>query len=242
MKLKKILSVALCLCVAFSMTACKKSTKTIRVATEIGTAPYEYLDGEKLIGIDIDICKKAFEKTEVIVNDYPDSELFDILKKGDCDIVAAAISADDERLEDVLVTEIYSETELVIVVKNTSNIKTHYGLVGKKVGFVSNSVAKEYVSGIKNAEGMSYEKGSDSIRELLAGRIDAVVLDSSVSDIYIDENIGLVKIEKPIYEKSYVMAVSPQKPEVFEALQARLDEMKEDGTLDKIINSYISAE
>lgn len=242
MKLKKILSVALCLSLAFSMTACKSSSKTIRVATEIGTAPYEYLDGEKLIGIDIDICRKAFEKNEVIVNNYPDSELFEVLRNGDCDIVAAAISSDDERLENVLVTEIYSKTELVIVVKNTSNIKTHYGLVGKKVGFVSNSVAKEYVSGIKNAVGMSYEKGSDGIRELLAGRIDAIVLDSSVSDIYIDENIGLVKIEKPIYEKSYVMAVSPQKPEVFETLQTRIAEMKEDGTLDKIINSYISAE
>ena len=182
------------------------------------------------------------KKNEIIINCYSNEEIFGILESGNCDIIAAAIPTDDFRLDGFITTDIYSETELVIVVKEGSSIVTHYGLVGKKVGCVSNSVARDYVSEIKDATGMAYEKGSDAVRELLAGKIDAIVFDSSVADIYIDENVGLKKIEKPIYETSYVMIVNSRRPEIYDALQAKLAEMKEDGSLQEIIDSYITAE
>ncbi|MBR3921403.1 MAG: amino acid ABC transporter substrate-binding protein [Oscillospiraceae bacterium] len=243
MNFKKILSLSLCVFI-LGLTGCAStSTRPVKVATLADTAPYDYIDeNDVLMGIDVEILSKTFPKNEIIVNCYSNEEIFGVLNSDECDIIAAAIPSDDFRLDGFLTTEVYSKTELVIVVKEGSQIVTHYGLVGKKVGCVSNSVAKDYVSEIKDATGLSYEKGSDAVRELLAGKIDAIVFDSSVADIYIDENVGLKKIEKPIYEKSYVMVVSPRRPEIYDALQAKLAEMKEDGTLQEIIDSYITAE
>lgn len=243
MNLKKILSLSICVFM-LGLTGCAStSSKPIKVATIADTAPYDYIDENNVLkGIDVEILSKTFEKNEIIINCYSNEEIFGILESGNCDVIAAAIPTDDFRLDGFITTDIYSETELVIVVKEGSNIVTHYGLVGKKIGCVSNSVARDYVSEIKDATGMAYEKGSDAVRELLAGKIDAIVFDSSVADIYIDENVGLKKIEKPIYEKSYVMVVTSRRPEVYDALQAKLAEMKEDGSLQEIIDSYITAE
>lgn len=241
MNFKKTISLSLCVLTLF-LTGCTSSAaKTIKVATLEETAPYDYITENTLTGIDVDILKKAFPKNEIVINCYSNEEIFNVLQKDNCDIIAAAIPDDDFRLDGFLTTEIYSKTELVIVVKENSSIVTHYGLVGKKVGCVSNSVSKKYVAEIKNATGLAYEKGSDAIRELLAGKIDAIVFDSSVADVYINENVGIKKIEKPIFEESYVMVVSPRKPEVYEALQAKLEEMKADGSLQEIIDSYITA-
>lgn len=243
MNFKKILSLSICVFM-LGLTGCAStSARPVKVATIADTAPYDYIDeNDVLKGIDVDILSKTFPKNEIIINCYSNEEIFGILESGNCDIIAAAIPTDDFRLDGFITTDIYSETELVIVVKEGSSIVTHYGLVGKKVGCVSNSVARDYVSEIKDATGMAYEKGSDAVRELLAGKIDAIVFDSSVADIYIDENVGLKKIEKPIYEKSYVMIVNSRRPEIYDALQAKLAEMKEDGTLQEIIDSYITAE
>jgi len=243
MNFKKILSLSICVFM-LGLTGCAStSARPVKVATLADTAPYDYIDENNVLkGIDVDILSKTFPKNEIIINCYSNEEIFGILESGNCDIIAAAISTDDFRLDGFITTDIYSETELVIVVKEGSSIVTHYGLVGKKVGCVSNSVARDYVSEIKDATGMAYEKGSDAVRELLAGKIDAIVFDSSVADIYIDENVGLKKIEKPIYEKSYVMIVNSRRPEIYDALQAKLAEMKEDGSLQEIIDSYITAE
>jgi len=243
MNFKKILSLSICVFM-LGLTGCAStSARPVKVATLADTAPYDYIDENNVLkGIDVDILSKTFPKNEIIINCYSNEEIFGILESGNCDIIAAAISTDDFRLDGFIITDIYSETELVIVVKEGSSIVTHYGLVGKKVGCVSNSVARDYVSEIKDATGMAYEKGSDAVRELLAGKIDAIVFDSSVADIYIDENVGLKKIEKPIYEKSYVMIVNSRRPEIYDALQAKLAEMKEDGSLQEIIDSYITAE
>jgi len=243
MNFKKILSLSICVFM-LGLTGCAStSARPVKVATLADTAPYDYIDENNVLkGIDVDILSKTFPKNEIIINCYSNEEIFGILESGNCDIIAAAIPTDDFRLDGFITTDIYSETELVIVVKEGSSIVTHYGLVGKKVGCVSNSVARDYVSEIKDATGMAYEKGSDAVRELLAGKIDAIVFDSSVADIYIDENVGLKKIEKPIYEKSYVMIVNSRRPEIYDALQAKLAEMKEDGSLQEIIDSYITAE
>ncbi len=243
MNFKKIISLSLCV-FTLGLTGCAStSARPVKIATIADSAPYDYTDeNDKLMGIDIEILSKAFPKNEVIVNCYSDEEIFGILDSGNCDVIAAAIPDDDFRLDGFLTTDIYSETELVIVVKEGSQIVTHYGLVGKKVGCVSNSVAREYVSEIKDATGMAYEKGSDAVRELLTGKIDAIVFDSSVADIYIEENVGIRKIEKPVYKKSYVMVVNPRRPEIYDALQLKIAEMKEDGSLQEIIDSYITAE
>lgn len=242
MNFKKTAFLSLCI-LAIGLTGCTTpSAKVIKVATLEDTAPYSYIDENTLMGIDVDIISKAFPKNEVIINCYSNEEIFGVLEKDNCDIIAAAIPDDDFRLDGFLTTEIYSETELVIVVKEGSQIVTHYGLVGKKVGCVSNSVARKYVSEIKNATEMAYEKGSDAVRELLAGKIDAIVFDSSVADIYVDENVGIKKIDKAVFEESYIMVVSPREPEVYDALQTKLTEMKEDGTLQEIIDLYITAE
>ena len=123
-----------------------------------------------------------------------------------------------------------------------SDIKISYGLVGKKVGYIGNSAASMYVPYIKNAEGFAYEKGSDAVRELTAGKVDAILLEKSIADIYVDENNQLVEAEKSFRQDSFVIAVAPDRQDLYDEISERLETMEENGMLKKIESKYIVAE
>lgn len=77
----------------------KKDDNTLIVGTEAGFAPYEYMEGDKVVGVDMDIAQAIADsmgKELVIKNMDFDGALLAV-QNGTVDFVAAGVSVNDER-------------------------------------------------------------------------------------------------------------------------------------------------
>ena len=133
---------------------------------------------------------------------------------------------------------------------STQAIQTLDDLNGKTVGvqlgttgdlMMSEEVGK--ADGLNLAGVEQYNKAADAVQALLTNKIDAVCIDDQVAKNFVAANPDeLVMLDTAYAEESYAIAVSKDNPELTEALNGAIAELKEDGTLDAILNKYIAKE
>lgn len=133
---------------------------------------------------------------------------------------------------------------------STQAIQTLEDLNGKTVGvqlgttgdlMMSEEVGK--ADGLNLAGVEQYSKAADAVQALLTNKIDAVCIDDQVAKNFVAANEDkLTMLDTAYKEESYAIAVSKDNPELTEALNGAIAELKEDGTLDAILNKYIAKE
>ncbi len=133
---------------------------------------------------------------------------------------------------------------------STQAIQTLDDLNGKTVGvqlgttgdlMMSEEVGK--ADGLNLAGVEQYNKAADAVQALLTNKIDAVCIDDQVAKNFVAANEDkLTMLDTAYKEESYAIAVSKDNPELTEALNGAIAELKEDGTLDAILNKYIAKE
>ena len=132
---------------------------------------------------------------------------------------------------------------------STQAIQTLDDLAGKVVGvqlgttgdlLMSEEVGEgEDKLGIASVE--QYNKGADAVQALLTNKIDAVCIDDQVAKNFVAANPDeLTMLDTAFAEESYAIAVSKDNPDLTEALNGAIAELKEDGTLDAILDKYIA--
>ena len=133
---------------------------------------------------------------------------------------------------------------------STQAIQTLEDLNGKTVGvqlgttgdlMMSEEVGK--ADGLNLAGVEQYSKAADAVQALLTNKIDAVCIDDQVAKNFVAANPDeLTMLDTAYSEESYAIAVSKDNPELTEKLNGAIAELKEDGTLDAILNKYIAKE
>lgn len=132
---------------------------------------------------------------------------------------------------------------------STQAIQTLEDLAGKTVGvqlgttgdlLMSEEVGEgEDKLGIAGVE--QYNKAADAVQALLTNKIDAVCIDDQVAKNFVAANPDeLTMLDTAFAEESYAIAVSKDNPDLTEALNGAIAELKEDGTLDAILDKYIA--
>jgi len=84
-----------------------------------------------------------------------------------------------------------------------------------------------------------YPKGSTAIQALKNGKIDCVVIDSEPAAKFVEKNQDLKIIDGVFETEEYAMCVKKGNTELLDEMNKALEELKEDGTVDKIIGNYI---
>lgn len=133
---------------------------------------------------------------------------------------------------------------------STQAIQTLDDLNGKTVGvqlgttgdlMMSEEVGK--ADGLNLAGVEQYSKAADAVQALLTNKIDAVCIDDQVAKNFVAANPDeLTMLDTAYTEESYAIAVSKDNTELTEKLNGAIAELKEDGTLDAILNKYIAKE
>lgn len=132
---------------------------------------------------------------------------------------------------------------------STQAIQTLEDLNGKTVGvqlgttgdlLMSEEVGEgEDKLGIAGVE--QYNKAADAVQALLTNKIDAVCIDDQVAKNFVAANPDeLTTLDTAFAEESYAIAVSKDNPDLTEQLNGAIAELKEDGTLDAILDKYIA--
>lgn len=119
-------------------------------------------------------------------------------------------------------------------------------LEGKKIGVQISTTGDIYVSDYEGDEAGTvverYNKGNDAVSSLKNGNIDCVVIDEEPAKAFTKRNSDLSILEEEFAIEEYAICVSKENPELTQAINEALAELKEEGTLDQIIDNYISGE
>ena len=120
-------------------------------------------------------------------------------------------------------------------------ISTVDDLPGKKIGVQLGTTGDIYASDYEK-EGSTIErfnKGADAVLALTQGKVDCVIIDSEPAKAFVAANEGLKILEEPFADEDYAICVAKDNDELTQDINNALNELKEDGTVDKIINNYI---
>ena len=117
--------------------------------------------------------------------------------------------------------------------------------VGVQLGTTGDLLMSEEVGEGEDKLGIAgveqYNKAADAVQALLTNKIDAVCIDDQVAKNFVAANPDtLTMLDTAYSEESYAIAVSKDNPDLTEALNGAIAELKEDGTLDAILDKYIA--
>ena len=124
--MKKILSLIICLVFIITLSSCKKE-ETLIVYTEAGFAPFEYVSGDSIQGVDVDIMNKVGEKLEkkVVLKNVSFDVIVDAVSAGNAtNIGAAGLSITEERLEKVDFSKVYYQANLYVIYNKDRGINS----------------------------------------------------------------------------------------------------------------------
>ena len=216
----------------------------LTLATNAEFPPYEYHDGDKIVGIDMDIADAIAKKLglEVQIEEIAFDSVILEVTSGKADIGLAGISATDERKQSVDFSDTYTTSKQLIIVKDDSAIKGSKDLEGKTVGVQTGTTGDILASDIKDVKPERYDKGMDAVQALSQGKVDAVIIDSEVAKKFVEETSGLKVLDEAFADENYAIAIKKGNKELLDSVNKALSELKSDGTIDSIIAKYIKAE
>ena len=257
MKLKKLVSVLLVAACVFSLAACgskddskdsgdskKDSKDTLVMATNAEFPPYEFHEGDDVVGIDADIARAIGEEMgmEVKIEDMAFDSIIPAVTSGKADFGAAGMTVTEDRKKNVAFTDTYATATQVIIVKEGSDIAGPDDLTGKKIGVQLGTTGDIYADDIEDAEVERYNKGFEAVQALTQDKIDAVVIDGEPAKEFVAEADGLKILDEAFTEEEYAIAVAKDNDDLLKKMNEALASLKESGKIDEIVAKYISAD
>ncbi len=224
----------------------------LTMATNAAFPPYEYIEGNEVVGIDAEIAEAIAEKLglELVINDMEFDSIIESVKGGKADIGLAGMTVTPEREEEVNFTESYATGVQVIIVTEDSEIASVDDLFAEgastKIGVQRNTTGDLYTTWDLEDEGLAtidrYSKGADAVQALKTGKVDCVVIDNEPAKAFVEAVEGLKILETEYIQEQYAAAMSKDNTELYEAVNTALKALIEDGTVQAIIDKYIPAE
>lgn len=248
--MKKLTAVLLTVGVMASMalTGCGKKSAmekdTLTMATNAEFPPYEYYDGETIVGIDAEIAQAICDELgkDLVIEDMAFDSIISAVTSGKADFGAAGMTVTPDREKNVAFTDTYAEASQVVIVKEGSDIQSPDDVAGKTIGVQLGTTGDIYAGDVEGATVERYNKGFEAVQSLLTDKIDCVIIDQEPAKVFVAENEGLVILEEHFTDEEYAIAVSKEDEELKEAMNEALASLKESGKLDEIVAKYITAE
>ena len=222
------------------------------MATNATFPPYEYKDGDDFAGIDVEIAGKIAEKLglKLEIQDVEFGSIIGGVQTGKFDIGMAGMTVTDERKQSVNFTNTYAKAKQVVIVKEGSAIKSLDDLKGDgsmKYGVQQDTTGDIYASDTAENGGygeenvIRYKTGAEAIEALKADKVQAVIIDNEPAKSFVEANEGLTILDGAWVEEEYAIAISKDNEELLNKINAALEELTADGTIQQIVDKYIPA-
>ncbi|MBQ3055791.1 MAG: transporter substrate-binding domain-containing protein [Oscillospiraceae bacterium] len=258
--MKKFLALILALTMVFALAACGTApvetpdagapeadapAGKLVMGTNAAFPPYEFKEGETIVGIDADIAAAIAAKLgmELEIKDMAFESLIPAVAGGSVDIVLAGMTVTDERKESVNFSESYATGIQSVIIAADSAIATIDDLTGKVIGVQTGTTGDIYCSGDYGEEAVKrYDNGALAVQALLNGQIDCVVIDNQPAQAFVAANEGLKILDTEYAVEDYAIAIAKEDTELLANVNAALAELKAEGKIDEIVSKYIKAE
>ena len=217
----------------------------LTMATNAAFPPYEMTtDAGEFEGIDIETAQAIADKLglELQIDDMDFDAALLSVQQGKADIVMAGVTVTDERKAVMDFSDSYATGIQSIIVPEGSDITSPDDLAGKKIGTQRGTTGYIYCSDDFGDENVvAYDDGLTAVQALNNGQVDAVVIDNAPAQEFIAANPGLKILDTSYAEEDYAIGMA-KGSSLEDAVNAALKELKADGTLQAIVDKYITAE
>ena len=243
----KVLSLVAAFAMALSIAGCgeKASDDVLTMATNATFPPYEFYENETIVGIDAEIAGLIAEKIGMKL-EIVDTEFGSIVagvQTGKYDMGMAGMTVTEERKESVNFTTSYATGIQSIIVPEGTEIKSLDDLAGKKIGVQQDTTGHIYAADEFGDEMVSpFNKGTDAVAALVSGKVDCVIIDNQPAKSFVAANEGLSILDTEYAVEEYAIAIAKENTELLDKVNTALEELIADGSVQLIIDKYISAE
>ena len=276
--MKKIISLIIAslmlitLCCGFA--SCNKDDNVLVMATNAAFPPYEYLEGDKFVGIDVEIAEAIADKLgmELQIEDVEFGSIIGGVVEGKYDMGMAGMTVTEERKQSVNFSNTYATGIQVIIVKDGSSITSlddifEFNADGDpvalknpdlKVGVQQDTTGDIYSSSDISGWGfcdveedgtvttdrvVRYKTGADAVEALKTDKVNMVIIDNEPAKSFVTANDGIHILDgdNEYAVEDYAICIAKENTELLEKINKALDELKKDGTIDKIVSKYIKA-
>lgn len=222
-----------------SLEDVKKSGK-LSIATSPDFPPFESLEGDEVVGIEIDLLNMIAEKlgVELEINQMDFDSVLPGVQSGKFNVGVSGITVTEDRKKNADFTVPYFAAAQAIVVLKDSSIKSKADLEGKKVSVQTGTTAEEYC--MKNGYDVSaYQANNDALSALTGGKVDAWVIDNETAIKMSEETNGkTVVLDEPMTTEPYSLAFKKGSSSLVDEINSYIESWLKDGTIEKIFEKY----
>ena len=262
--MKKIFAVLMALVLVLSMGAmfvgCNNNATTneteapteapaktvLKMGTNAYFQPYEYYEGDKIVGIDAEIAAAIAEKLgmELQIVDMEFDSILTAVNEGSVDFGMAGMTITEDRLLEVDFSISYANGVQAIIVKEGSAITCVDDLYAEgasyKVGVQLGTTGDIYATDDFGSNNVTtYSNGNEAVLALIGGSVDCVIIDNEPAKALVAANTGLTILETAYANEDYAICVKKGNTELLEKIDAAIKDLTKDGTIDAIVANYI---
>ncbi|MCI5754093.1 MAG: ABC transporter substrate-binding protein [Clostridiales bacterium] len=268
-KTVKILSLVLALVMALALCACgtqpaddpekpaDTDAKVLTMGTNASFPPYEYYDGDQIVGIDAEIAAAIAEKLgmQLSIEDMDFNAIIPSVVSGKVDMGMAGMTVTEERLQSVSFSTSYATGVQAIIVREDSEITSPDDITalieaGNDIQIGAQEATTGYIYASDTAENggfgsehvQAFKVGADAVAALVTGKIDCVIIDNEPAKAYVAANEGLKILDSAYVTEDYAIAIAQGNAELLEQVNGALEDLIADGTVQSILDKYINAD
>ena len=218
----------------------------LTMATNAFFPPYEFYEGEKIVGIDAEIAEAIAKKLglELVINNMEFNSIITAVTTKAADFGLAGMTVTEDRLKEVDFSISYASGVQSIVVKEGSAITTVEDLYAEgattKIGVQLGTTGDIYASDDFGADRVTqYNNGNEAILALQKGDVDCVIIDNEPAKAFVAANEGLKVLDTAYAEEDYAACFAQDNDALCAAVNDAIEALITDGTIDAIIEKYI---
>lgn len=223
----------------------------LTMSTNASFPPYEMVaDDGSFEGIDIEVAGAIAQKLglELQVDDMGFDAALQAAQTGKSDMVMAGVTVTEERQAVMDFSNTYANGVQVVIVKEDSPIQTvddlaNANMIGCQMGTTGYIFCSDTPEngGFGEDHVTPYDDGAAAVQALMNGQIDAVVIDNKPAQEYVAANPGLNILDGEFTNEDYAIGVAKGNTALLDAINDALEELTADGTIQSIVDKYISA-
>lgn len=217
----------------------------LTMSTNAAFPPYEMTtDDGGFEGIDVELAGAIAEKLglELQIDDMDFDSALLAVQQGKSDIVMAGVSVTDDRLLVMDFSDSYATGVQVVIVPEGSDV-TIDNLGEHTIGTQRATTGNIYCTDDYGEDHVvAYDNGITAVQALMNGQVDCVVIDSAPAQEFVAANPGLTILDTEYVSEEYAIGMAKGNTALVEAVNQALAELKADGTIQSIVDKYITAE
>ena len=215
------------------------------MSTNAGFAPYEYLEGDSIVGVDVDIAQYIADELnlelEIMDVDFTNALLAPQQNKSD--FAAAGVSITEERKKSMDFSVEYASSKQVVVVKKGDTSITDEASMMTKIVGVQQGTTADIVYGdteaYPNGKVQAYKKYLVAADDLKNGKIDSIVMDDLPAQMIVQQNPELEVLDMELFTDKYAFALKKGNQELLDKINPILQELVESGKVEEFTKKHM---